>query len=227
MGSDRAGAAPQRLEWSNELTAGASWSRASVEVALPFLARRVAETSEVGLGDLWARGALEVLRHEEPEASDALRVGLQLGLPTSRGASRWLYALGTSSVTPGVAVAWRHSDQSWALTGSLYAGLPVALPAAAVVFGPWFGSSLGAEYEAFRWLTARLSVDVKQQFAARERGVVLPESQFFAAFLAPEARFRPARWFSASLGASVPVVSASPGAYVHGFVYRLGVELAI
>jgi hypothetical protein len=227
IGTDHAGSGPERLEWSNELTAGAAWSRFELELQLPLLTRFIAGDSYIGLADLGARGSAELYRHEEPDASDTVRLGLGLGLPTSRGAQRWLTALGTQSVTPSLAIGWRHSDQEWALTGVAYGGWPIALPDAAVVFGPFVALSSAAEYQPLRWLTVRLAVDLKQQWAARESGAVVPQSQFFAVFLAPEARLRASRWFSASLGASLPIASVSPGQYVHGFVYRLGLELTI
>jgi hypothetical protein len=226
LGSDRVDTT-ERLEWANELAAGAAFERITVDLSLPLLWRRVGESAGTALGDLSTRASLEVLRRESPESSDTLRLVAGLGLPTSRGATQWLSLLGTQSVTPSLGLGWRHSDQDWALTGIAWAALPFALPGAAVAFGPSVGTGAAAEYLPWRWLRLRLGLDLKQQWAARQNGAVLPASQFFALFLGGEVRVQPARWFAATLGLVVPLVCLSPGDYAHGRIYRLGLELAI
>ncbi len=226
LGSDRV-AEIERLEWSNELSAGVSWSRFSAGAGLPLLWRRVGDADSTALGDLTARGSVEVARRESPDSSDTLRVLAGLGLPTSRGSVQWRTTLGTQSVTPSVAVGFRHSDQDWALSAIAWGALPFALPSAAVVFGPSAGTGAAAEVGPWRWLRLKLALDLKQQWAAREAGAALAESQFFAVFLGGDVRVQPARWLAATAGLVVPLVCVSPGAYEHGRIYRLGLELTL
>lgn len=75
--------------------------------------------------------------------------------------------------------AWRHSDQDWACSGTVWGAVPFALPDAAM-FGASVGSGAAAEYEPWRWLGLKLALDLKQQWAARQLGAVIAESQFFA-----------------------------------------------
>lgn len=227
LGSDRVGDVVDRLEWSNALEAGVAWSRFSAGVALPFVWRQIDGVAGTGFGDLSARGSVEVFRREEPADSDALRLIGGLGVPTSRGATSWLRVLGTQAFTPLLGFGWRHSDQDWAVSALAWGALPFAQGDAGVVFGPSAGTGVSGEYSPWRWLTGKLSLDFKQQWAAREAGVVLADSQFSMLLLSVEARVQPVRWLSVVAGLGVPLACESPGEYAHGRVYRLGLELSL
>lgn len=75
-------------------------------------------------------------------------------------------------------------------------------------------------------MTLRFALDLKQHWAAREAGLVLPQSQYLALFAGGEVRVQPARWLAATAGLALPLFCVSPGQNSQGRVYRLGLGLA-
>jgi hypothetical protein len=216
-----------RWELRNELSVGVAYGDGVLDLEVPILYRNIGGESLAGPGDVTARGSVEMLGPAALGHRDWLRLLPAVIVAPGASTRGYLWSLSSQAVTPQLGLGYRHSEALWAVTAVAFAAIPIALEGATFTAGPTAGVGAAFEYMPWRWLSGRVALDFKQQWASRDGGGPLNDTQGTALFAGVEARVSPASQVSIAAAFSQPLFTVSPGAYAYGRVYRLGLELAL